>query len=163
MTGGTHLSYVFKACLQRAFMLAFMAKETPVSSNRRVMAIKDPRLPLLLNPCPPSSVSPPRPHPSRPQATGISCRSPLLRRRRRPFPASTSNPAPSTLPYHLCHVLALLLDFSGFFCCSRTPPQPAPELRRRRTLSGEQLLLAYDEPDDRDPAIPSTSTLRSPG
>ena len=146
-------------------------RETPVfMALKAIAAVLIPALRAIIRrpehpyktPSSPPSISPTRHRPSRPQAAEITRRSPLLRRRRRPIPASPSNPEPSTLPYQLCHVLALLPEFFlGLFCYSRASPPPAPELRRHSTFSDEQLSTERVVRSHRNPVFSFASTLRT--
>ena len=132
--------------LHCAFKPAFMARRNRGAFNPRVKARIQRLVAAYLSPCPPSSISPPRPHLSRPQAAGIDHRSPLFRPRRRPIPARTSNPTLSTLPCHICLDLVHLRDVFRLLSCSRaattrtgrsSPPRPS----LRRGIHGASLLL----------------------
>ena len=80
------------------------------SSNPRVKARIQRLVAAYLSPCPPSSVSPPRPRPSRPQAAPIARRRRHIRRRSLSIPAKVVHPEPSSLFPHIRVELVHLRD-----------------------------------------------------
>ena len=135
MTGGTHLSYVFNACLQRAFMLASWREETPASFNSprygHQGALPSPPINPPTQPWPFAPISTSSSPPGRPRTTPATAGA---RRRQGHLPAY---PGRYSLPFLFCSVphpvahlvnpfvCTLCLQVVAFFVNPATPPQNA--------------------------------------